>query len=193
MRIVFSFYALPGTCQTETTYDSLIMAQELYENGQFQEAIQISEQCTKSESVEFQWHAYRIQSQSYLAKLEIVNARKAAVEMLNVNPSYRSNLFRDSAGFTKLLSEITVIPKYSLGVALAAGPNNSILDIPLSIVFGEYFKEYKALNGFHAGVQFGIHLSPNWIVNSGLQVYTKNYEIAYSPIGWDVNIKSRLS
>jgi len=179
--------------QYETLEDSLILAQELYSRGEFSESLELSKKCLKSENSTLKWQFYRIQSICLLAIADDQKARSAAESMLHLNPTYRSNRFRDPAVFSKLLSEITVIPKFSIGFSLAAGPNVAIMNVPKSIVLGEYTKNYRALNGFHAGAQLGLQLNPRWALNSGLHVMTKNYQIEYAPVGWDIKVRSRLT
>lgn len=179
--------------QHEQCQDQLIRAKQFYQNGSFQEALDQLHLCSDSTTWPGQWQVYRLKALCYLASSQTDSARKATEQMLNLNPTYRSDAFSDPVEFTRLVLSVTVIPRFTLGLAVSVGPNLSILKVSKSFVLGDYSKEYTPLFGYQAGVQFGMYLKPNLVLNSGLIVTHRRYDIQYSPVNWSNSVRSRLS
>jgi hypothetical protein len=70
--------------------------------------------------------AYRLLAMAYLVNNDKENAQDAVAKMLNLNPTYRPSKLKDPVELIKLISGITVIPKFTLSLAVSAGTNTSL-------------------------------------------------------------------
>ncbi|MBI1307392.1 MAG: outer membrane beta-barrel protein [Bacteroidetes bacterium] len=178
----------------ETCTEKLVNANDLYDQGQFTEAMNLANGCTTSDKPADQWQAYRILSLSYLALNQMQEARESAINLLNIYPGYKSNSFNDPVEFTKLLSTITVIPKFSIGLGLTGSPFSAAIPrVSKSYVLGNYEKNYSVKNAFQFGFPFSYYLNPNIAINASLLASVNNFGIDYTPDNWKVSVTEQMT
>ncbi|MFT5348742.1 MAG: hypothetical protein ACI9M3_001783 [Bacteroidia bacterium] len=164
-----------------------------YENGQFAEVINALQGCTKSEDKNEQWKAYRLLALAYLGANEQNSAKAAAVEMLKLNPTYKGSSLHDPSEFIKLLSTITVIPKFSLGLALSLGTNSTFPRIDAVHMVTKQTKTYEGLNSFQFGVSTAYQINEQFGIDMTVMASSKKYKLDYSFGNWDLNMDEDLT
>ncbi|MCB9245442.1 MAG: PorT family protein [Flavobacteriales bacterium] len=173
--------------------EKLIQALALYDKGQLDEAIALASSCTEAENTNDRWQAHRLLCLSYLASNKLSEARNSAEAMLNINPAYRPNALKDPVDLIRLLSTITVIPRFSLGLSVSAGSNLSLLSVPQSYVLGNYSKNYDQRNGLQIGTSLGFHLAPAWMLSAKIVASTHFFDVQFAPENWEMYIRERLT
>jgi tetratricopeptide (TPR) repeat protein len=172
----------------ENCAENLIKANSLYDKGEFAKAIELLTPCTQSTLKTDQWQAYRLLAMSYLANFQPEEARTSAEKMLEMNPTYTPNLRFDPADFIKLLKQINIIPKFSLGLSFVYGGNIAIPQITGFYAPSNYEKNYKNKGGFQLGLLMGYNLSKNSALHLNMISISKRYSIDYQTLGKSVKI-----
>jgi hypothetical protein len=177
----------------QTCADKLAESALLYESGQFTSVIESVKECTQSADKNEQWKAYRMLALAYLATNEQQQAKGAAISMLKLNPTYKGSSLRDPSELIKLLSNITVIPKFSLGLALSIGTNSTIPKIDNVYMVAEQTKYYQGQNSFQFGVSSAYQINEIFAVDLTVMASSKKYSLDYSFGNWDLNMDENLT
>lgn len=172
----------------------LLRANKLYEEGQFTEAIELATSCSMDEAtLSDRWKAQRLLAMTYLADGQTDKARQAAENMLELNPTYKPNYLKDPTELINLLKSITVIPKFSLGLALSLGTNTTFPEISKGYVLADYYKTYTAKNSFQFGLSVDYSLNARMAVNAGLYASQKAYTITYEIPNRSMSVSEKLT
>lgn len=173
--------------------DNLESANKLYEQGKFDEAIDLILPCSESEVSGEQWQVYKLLTKAYLGKQSIAEARAAAVHMLELNPTYQVNPRYDSKDLISLLKSINVIPKFSLGLTVMYGPNITLPRAINSYAPSAYEKTYSSKTGFQLGLVTGYNLNMNHGVDFNIIYNVKSYHINYDWSGDSYDVSETLN
>lgn len=173
---------------------AVVNATALYEQGKLREAIDAMKPClTYSLDKTNLWQGYKILALSYLALNDAKDACTAAENMLEQNPLYVPSLLKDPKDFIDLVNSITVIPKFSLGLAVAAGINNTYVDVTQIYNASNFTKNYSSKIGTQFGFVFGYNISRELAVGIDLNGSFKNYAINYSTNDFNITDNEHLS
>ncbi|MFA6261689.1 MAG: porin family protein [Bacteroidia bacterium] len=185
----------PAFAQSEESFaEILVKANKAYENGNFNEAITLATSCSIEKAVlSDQWKVQRLLTIIYLADGQSDQARTSAEKMLELNPTYKPNYLKDPAELIKLLKSITVIPKFSLGLALSLGTNSTFPEITKGFVLSDYNKTYTSENSFQFGLSSGYTLSEHLQIDLGCLATRKAYQIDYALSNWNVSVDEKLT
>ncbi len=171
--------------------DNLISAKKLYEEGKLDDAINLILPCSQTESA-VQWQAYKLLTKAYLAKQDDINARNAAVRMIELHPTYEVNPRYDSKGFINLLKSIDVIPKLSFGLTIMYGPNITLPRVTKLYTPAIYDKTYSNKGGFQLGLVAGYNINLNHGFGFNMIYNVKNYQVNYDWSGNSYDISESL-
>lgn len=205
-KIVYSlallFLFTPLLAQ-ETCLEKLYYANILYEKGQIEEAIEIANKClSESNSKRDQWQACRLLAMAYMASNQQIKARKAAEQMLSLNPTYKPSELKDPAELRQLLKMVKVIPKFSMGLAATVGGSVTFNNIKATYNGADYTKSYSSKSNWLAGMVLGYNINERLSLNTGLIVVSKNFDIQYKLSAtsvqswepdWEVKIEEKLT
>lgn len=188
--------ALPfsKTYAQENCGGAIVNAKALYDQGKLREAIDGLTPClTHSLDRTNLWKGYEILALCYLTLNDPVDARKAAENLLELNPQFVPSLIKDPKDFVELINSITVIPKFSLGVAGGAGVNNTYVNVTQQYNVSDFNKNYKSQIGEQFGLILGYNISQN--LELGLDLYSsfKNYGISYQTNNFNITDNEHLS
>lgn len=190
---ILLFFYTPLMAQEKCT-EKLYSANILYERGQIEEAIEIATKCLKeSNSKGDHWQAYRLLAMAYLASDQQIKARKAAEQMLSLNPSYKPSELKDPAELRQLLKMIKIIPKFSMGLAATLGSNLTFNNLNAIYNGAEYSKSYSSKFNWLASMIIGYTVSERLSLNAGLIAISKNFDIQYKISDWEVKIEEKLT
>lgn len=197
IALVYAFCVQTGFGQNCS--DEIGIAQKLYNNGEFNKAIEKIKNCVdklESETVkdmDLLWRSYRLLTLNYISNNENDLARETAYKMLEINPTYKPSKLNDPVEFIRLINSITIIPKLSFGLALSFGSNLTIPKIGDSYFVAGSKKTYTGKNSFQFGVSTGYQFNKQWAVNLAATVVSKKYEVDYSFSEWDLLMKEKLT
>lgn len=178
----------------ESCTEKLYRANNLYEKGKINEAIELAKTCAEgSNSTSDQWQAYRLLAMAYLADNQTGAARKAAEKMLEINPTYKPSTLKDPTELIRLIRSIKVIPKFSMGMAATFGGNSTLPNITETFNGANYTKSYSSEASWQLGVMLGYTLNEIISLHSGLFASSKIYTIAYKSGDWEINTKEKMS
>lgn len=178
----------------QSCLENLFKANKLLETGNTEACLALVIPCSQnSEDESVRWQAYRLKAICYIIKGYSDSAKAAAENMLDINPSYTPNLLKDPKEFINLVQSVVVIPKFTLGIAAAAGTNTTFPSISKGYVVADYNKTYNTLSGLQFGTNLGFYINPNWVMELGLYSTTKKYEISYDFSNWKVTVKEKLN
>ena len=173
---------------------AVVNATALYEQGKLREAIDAMKPClTLSLNRTNLWQGYKILALSYLALNDQKDARIAAENMLEQNPLYVPSLLKDPKDFIDLVNSIVVIPRFSLGLAVAAGINNTYVDVTQQYNASNFTKNYTSNIGTQFGFVIGYNISNELSVGADLNGSFKNYSINYSTNDFNITDNEHLS
>ncbi len=200
--IILCFFYTPLIAQ-ETCLEKLYYANILYEKGQIEEAIDIANKClSESNSKRDQWQACRLLAMAYLTSNQQIKARKAAEQMLSLNPTYKPSELKDPAELRQLLKMVKVIPKFSMGLAATVGSSLTFNNIKATYNGADYTKSYSSKYNWLVGMVIGYNVNERLSINSGLVVVSKNFDIQYKVSvtavqswepDWEVKIEEKLT
>jgi tetratricopeptide (TPR) repeat protein len=177
----------------ESCSEKLFRANQLYEKGQLNEALEIANSCLQKEnSTSDRWQAYRLLAMVYLATGEQDEARNAAEEMLQINPKYEPSKVKDPVELVKLLKGITIIPKFTFGLATSIGGNITFVNVSGSYNGAEYTKDYTSKASWQAGVTSGYNWNEIISLQSGIIASSNKYNVDYSAGNWHMQLEERL-
>ncbi|MCB9245546.1 MAG: outer membrane beta-barrel protein [Flavobacteriales bacterium] len=172
-------------------------AEILYSKGDFREIIEIGNSCLAlpkdSLDTDVQWSAYRLLAMAHLGLNQYEEARQYAIQMLELNPAYKPSYLKDPNELVKLLGDVTVIPKFSLGMALSLGPSATLPKVQTPYFVSGNNKTYRGKGGYQASVSSSYSLSKSISCALGLSILTKNYELDYSFDPWELLADEKLS
>ncbi|MFT7590607.1 MAG: hypothetical protein ACI9UJ_000518 [bacterium] len=177
----------------EDCKEKISKASELFEQGQLQKVIDLITPCATSADNPDKWQIYKLLAEAYLAQGLEVEARASAVKMKEMYPTIGPNQKTDSKNLINLLSEIDVIPKFSLGLSFVYGANATVPRITGIYSAGSYTKTYRPKLGSQFGVVLGYNFNKNHSVDLNIVYNIKKYELDYT---WGANeylIKENLS
>ncbi len=185
---VFKIYA------QENCGGAIVNAKALYDQGKLREAIDGLTPClTNSLDRTNLWKGYEILALCYLTLNDPVDARKAGENLMELNPQFLPSLIKDPKDFVDLINSITVIPKFSLGIAGGAGINNTYVDVTQQYNVSNFSKNYKSQIGEQFGVIWGYNISRNFELGVDLYSSSKNYGISYQTNNFNVTDNEHLS
>ncbi len=185
----------PSDAQTKTSFaEILVKANKEYEAGNFEEAITLTTSCSIDDaSTSDQWKAYRLLAMIYLANGQNDKARESAEKMLEINPTYEPSYLKDPAELIKLLKSITVIPRFSLGLALSLGTNTTFPEITKGYNLSDYTKTYTSQNSFQFGLSSSYYISRRFTIDLGVLATRKSYLIDYELSNWEIQVEEDLT
>jgi tetratricopeptide (TPR) repeat protein len=198
-KILRYFLALGLFCITinlsgqDNCREKLVSANALYEKGDLNGAIEMVLPCTKSDASSEVWQTYKLLAKAYLANNQEEEANKAAVKMLEINPSYEPNPRTDPKDLINLLKKIDVIPKLSLGLSFIYGTNITVPRIQKAFAPSTYDKTYSNKLGSQFGMVAGYNFNRNHSLELDVFYNTKNYELSYNSGGSKFTISETLN
>lgn len=181
--------------KSQDCLEKLYRANKLLDAGNAQGCIALAAPCSdKANDNSVRWQAYRLMSIAYLLQGHADSSKIAAENMLDLNPTYKPNLLKDSKEFINQLKSIVVIPKFTLGLAFSVGANINFVNIPKSYIVSDYQKTYNTQkNSYQLGTNVDFYLNPKLALEMGLYITGKKYAIDYSFSNWKVNVNERLN
>lgn len=178
----------------ESCVEILFKANQHYEKGQLNEAIEMAGGCTREEnSASERWQAFRLLTMAYIAAGENKKARKSAEQMLDINPEYTASKVKDPVELINLLKTITIIPKFTLGLATTIGGNLTFVDLVGTYNGAEYQKKYTSKGSWQIGLTTGYNWNKVISLQSGLIVSSKRFDIEYAVSNWDIKLEEQLT
>ncbi|MDP1726254.1 MAG: porin family protein [Bacteroidota bacterium] len=177
----------------ETCTEKLYRANNLYEKGKINEAIEIAKTCAEGGSTSDKWQAYRLLALSYLVNNQPRDARKAAEKMLEINPTYKPSSLKDPTDLIRLIKSVKIIPKFTMGMAATVGGNITYPDITGTYNGADYIKIYTSERSWQLGVLLGYNMNEIISINSGLMSSSKIYNISYKIADWNIKVKESLT
>jgi hypothetical protein len=188
------FLSLGTLINAQSCLENLFKANKFLDAGNIDQCISLVTPCcdiSNDESV--RWQAYRLKSISYILKGKTDSAKIAAENMLDINPTYTTNLLKDPKEFINLVKSVVVIPKFTIGLAFSAGSNTSFPEISKGYVVSDYTKTYTSRSGLQFGTNLGFYLNPSWVVELGIISTTKKFDINFPFNNWKVSVKEKLN
>lgn len=155
----------------------LDQANDLYDEAKFEKAIELLSECVKDVGDEIRWKSYRLMSLSYLELGQREKALEAAGQMLLLYPKYKPDLLFDTKEFIRLLKEVKIIPRFSLGVSFSAGTVLSLPRLATSYDPTPLSKEYSNLTGFRVGFSVGYNINRRHSVGIVTQFSDQKHEL----------------
>jgi tetratricopeptide (TPR) repeat protein len=181
------------TIAQESCTEKLYRANNLYEKGKIQEAIEIASTCTSSENVTDQWQAYHLLAMAYLADNKPGDARKAAEKMLEINPTYEPSKLKDPAELIRLLKSIKVIPKFSMGLAATVGGNITYPRVTATYNGANYKKTYSSKGSWQMGIIIGYNMNEIISLHTGLIATSKKIGVSYQVGDNNISINENMT
>ena len=88
--------------------NQLELAQESYYEGEFDESIELINQCLQDSSLSWRnkIYAYTILTRSLLAKNDLENAKKSIQKILELDQTYQPTIEEETPQYVKLVSEV---------------------------------------------------------------------------------------
>jgi hypothetical protein len=178
--LVFSLFT-PDVLKGQECRKRLDLAPELYSNGNLNELIDTLKECTVTGNQSIKFQALRWTAMAHLVLEESDDAKKAAMRMLHIYPTYEPSLLNDPSDLVKLLNSILVIPKFSLGISFSAGAN--ITNAQVSKVYNiaqQSNTEYRGKSGLIYGIDGAYQFKKKWAIYFSLYSLEKRNKIRYS-------------
>ena len=174
--------------------DKIVEAAALYELGQFNEVVEILSFCSDSAVEERdRWQSLRLIAMAQLANKDNELARKTAIKLLEIDPSYKPSSLKDPSEFVKLLKSITVIPKLSVGLGVSMGINQTLPTVTDAYTVSDQSKVYKGLNKFQIGASSMYQFDKKYAIHTSLIVTRKAVELDHSFDNWSLSMKEKLT
>jgi tetratricopeptide (TPR) repeat protein len=197
MKLIITIFVsvcfLNAILAQESCSEKLFKANQLYEKGQLDEALAIANSCLQKEnSTSDRWQAYRLLAMVYLATGEQAEAKNAAEEMLQINPKYEPSKVKDPVELIKLLREITIIPKFTFGLAMSIGGNIAFVNVRGSYNGAEYTKDYTSKGSWQVGLTSGYNWNEIISLQSGIVASSSKYNVDYSVGNWQMHLEEQL-
>jgi len=105
--LLFALINSHGALAQEGCETALTDAERLYNEGRFDDVIEILEACLPDDLTEGEkGKAYRLLSLTYLAKDYLEQARRAIVNLLEIAPSWQPDPVQDPPPFTQMVAEV---------------------------------------------------------------------------------------
>jgi hypothetical protein len=191
--IAISLFSVPLHAQESCT-EKLYHANNLYEKGQINEAIEIAKTCaTSANTPTEQWQAYRLLAMAYLANGAQKEAGKAAEKMMELNPTYQPSTLKDPSELIRLLESVKIIPKFIIGMAATAGGINTQPRVITTYNGANYTKNYSSQYSWQAGLMIGYNANEIISIHSGLLAASRKYNISYALENKNIKVKERLT
>ncbi|MFT4522597.1 MAG: opacity protein-like surface antigen [Bacteroidia bacterium] len=172
--------------------DVLETAQADYDAGRFEQVISTLSQCQFASETE-QWKAHRLRTMTYLVTNESDLAREEAIKMLNIHPTYKPNALTDPSELVRLIGGISIIPKFSLGLAASIGTNSTFPELTRTFSATNQVKRYSGQNSFQFGASTAYQFNQNLGVQVDVMALSKSYELDYSFGNWDLRSTEKLT
>ncbi len=175
--------------------EEIINISKLYEKGNTQACAQACQTLLENQTLPTQckWQAYRLLALAKLAEGDKPAAKKATESMLELNPTYKGSTLKDPADFHSLIQSISVIPKFSLGLAVAMGANFTYPRVSESYRLANYNKEYHNKNGYQLGISIAYFLAENSSLEINLLNTQKSYYLNYEMPNWKFEYTEMLN
>ena len=182
----------------EDCSDKLQKAETLYDQGQFSEVIQIAKSCLDYVQLSegdntIKWKSYRLLAMTYLATNDLLKAREAAFNMLELNPRYKPSNLKDPVELVKLIRGITIIPRFSFGLAIALGSNYTFPTVTRSFFVAQSDKKYTGLRSYQFGISTSYQVNAKLAVEISALASEKKYEITYPTSDWALKMEEKLT
>ncbi len=193
--IGFNSFVIPMEAQNPNLYgEMLIKAEKEYELGNLSEAESIIKSLDYEHAeISDQWKTQRLLAMIYITDNRQDEARVAAENMLELNPKYKPNYLKDPTELVKLLNNITIIPKFSLGLAFSIGSNTTFPQVTKTYTIADYDKTYTSKSGFQFGLTTGYALTQTSAIESGLYITQKSYDLSYGLYNWNMEVNENLT
>lgn len=187
----FSLIYVPSYGQSKSIAN-LTNANKEYEEGRFQNCVNLLETDMEVFPEDIRFEAYRLLALSYLNMSDKENTHKNVVRLLNDKPDYIEFPYFDPIEFTLLLGKYQVWPKLELGLKTAININ-SVNPTKNYSVTGS-LATFNPKMGFQAGMvgeyYFAKNISANAeILYEGLK-YSRNADDVY---GWKQDFEEKLN
>lgn len=178
-----------------TCAEKVLVVSKLYNQGKTELCLLNCQTLLAQENLEKQcrWQTLRLLAMASIAEGKKAEARKAVEALLEINPTYKPSVVNDPADFIKMLRSVTVIPKFSLGLAFALGANFSLPQVEKSYRLADYEKKYQNKNGYQVGVSFAYFLSENTSIELNLLNTQKAFTINYEMPNWKFEVMESLN
>jgi hypothetical protein len=178
----------------ESCQEKLLKASNYYESGNLTAAINIANSCAVDTKLTSErWQAYRLQAMAYLANGQGAEARKAAEEMLTLNPNYTPSVLKDPSDLIRLLQSIKVIPKLSIGLALTIGGNIPFQTVTTTYDVTEAIKKYSKENSFQFGIHAGYNINSYLSLNMGLLASSNKMIMEYVTFNSSIKVEETFN
>lgn len=186
--------SVPVSVSAQNCEDRVEEARQLYENGQFQAAIDKVKDCSENSDNNTRLGVYRLMAMAYIELSDVRSAKAMAVEILKIEPEYEPSVLYDTPEFIKLLEKINVRPQLSLGANLSLATNFSIPDV--TRVFDQVDQDdrtYIGLPGLLSGFEINYSFTENLSVFTYLMVSNQRFATEYSVGTIDLRSEERVT
>jgi len=139
--------------------ESLYKANRLYEQGHFQEAVNLLEPCVRNISPDIRFEAYRLLAICYINLNEPGKAENAAEMLLLHKPSYKEFPYVDPVELNKMLSNYTIRNLADVGIKV--GCNISSVRLWQYQSATNSSSSFYPKAGFEAGLTLNYHFLPH--------------------------------
>jgi outer membrane protein W len=193
LLLLFIIFGLNSLSIAQNCSEKIIEAQSFYDQGSFADCLSNLTECLNSEQEAERWKAYRLSAMAYLALNDAKKAKNAAYEMMTINPRYHANLVTDPRELVELIKEITIIPKFSFGLAASIGTNSTFPQIDDVYMVSDQRKTYKGRNSFQFGISSTYQINNSLGIRVAVNATTKSYKIDYGFANWESTAEEKLN
>ncbi|MFT7592309.1 MAG: hypothetical protein ACI9UJ_002241, partial [bacterium] len=183
------------TSKAQDCNDKIVEAAALYDLGRFNEVIELISPCSDSAIDETErWKSLRLLAMAHLANKDNELAKIAAVKFMEIDPGYKPSTLQDPSDFVKLLNEITVIPKLSLGFGFSLGTNQTLPTISNAyMVDSDQKKVYTGLSKFQVGLSTLYQFNKSYALHASVIVTRKAVDLDHSNNNWSFQMNEKLT
>jgi hypothetical protein len=195
LLVLFVFITLPNSfVSAQDCSDKIIEAAALYDVGKFNEVIELISPCSETAVDETErWKSLRLLAMAHLANNENDLAKKASIKFMEIDPGYKPSSLNDPSDFIKLLNEITVIPKLSVGCGISLGINQTLPTVSEAYLVSDQQKVYTGLNKLQIGVSTLYQFNKTYALHASFVVTGKAMELDHSMDNWSLQMNEKLT
>lgn len=142
--------------------ESLYKANRLYEQGHFQEAVNLLEPCVRNISPDIRFEAYRLLSICYINLNEPEKAEYAVEMLLLHKPSYKEFPYVDPVELNKMLGNYTIRNLIDAGIKVGFNISSVRLWQYQSVTSSS--SSFNPKSGYEAGLMLNYHFLPHFTI-----------------------------
>lgn len=175
----YKFIMKSAFAQTDPCISNLRDADQRYEEGWFDESIQLLKSTLKDckLSKDDQFVAYRMLVLAYLDTDQLEEAENSAAEIMRIQPNYETDKLRDRSDYISVFSKFKATPVFMLGFQSGVNWGQLKASESYSIVSdnGSNQENYDPQAGFQIGLNAEYRIYKSFWVNMGLQFRKSTY------------------